>query len=64
MVEKRSGTQGKTSSFLDFSNPEVFESIKKRAYELYCKRGQTPGNDMKDWLEAEKQVKRELRISR
>lgn len=51
-------------STLNVSNEKVFEAIRKRAYDLYCKRGYTNGNDMKDWLEAEKQVKREMGLSR
>lgn len=30
------------------------EAVSKIAYELYEKRGCTPGNDLADWLEAEK----------
>lgn len=36
---------------------ELHEKIQKRAYELYEKRGATPGNDWADWFEAEKSVK-------
>lgn len=41
---------------------ELFSKIQQRAYQIYEKRGFTHGNDMKDWLEAERQVKRELSI--
>jgi hypothetical protein len=34
------------------------EMIKKKAFELYQKRGATPGREMDDWLEAEKIVRR------
>ena len=34
--------------------------IQKRAYELYAKHGCSHGNDMADWLEAERQIKREI----
>ncbi len=54
-------TQGHT---LNISDAKVYEAIRARAYELYCKRGYANGNDMKDWLEAEKQVKREMGITR
>ncbi len=37
------------------SNQEKFnEAVRKIAFELYEKRGCTPGNDLSDWLEAEK----------
>ncbi|MFH1228555.1 MAG: DUF2934 domain-containing protein [Planctomycetota bacterium] len=37
------------------------EQIKRRAYELYQKKGQTHGNDMADWLEAERDIKFKLK---
>jgi len=33
------------------------EKIQKKAYELFEKRGYQHGNDLSDWLEAEKIVK-------
>ena len=46
----------------DLSNPRVFEQVKKRAYELFCKKGHKHGNDISDWLEAERLVKKELEL--
>jgi len=38
-------------------SPDVVRSlIEKRAYSFYEKRGCTPGNDLKDWYEAEKSI--------
>jgi hypothetical protein len=34
------------------------EQIAQRAYELYQARGGTEGQDIEDWLEAERQLKR------
>src|SRR5947208_2314653 len=36
------------------------ERIAKRAYEKWLKRGCTHGNDVQDWVEAEKEVMAEL----
>jgi hypothetical protein len=36
------------------------DKIAKRAYEKWCMRGQPQGTDMKDWLEAEAELKTEL----
>lgn len=39
--------------------PRVFASqdqIRERAFEIYEKRGGKPGNDMQDWLSAERQI--------
>lgn len=35
----------------------VDEKIRNKAYELFEKRGYSHGNDLSDWLEAEKIVK-------
>jgi hypothetical protein len=32
------------------------ENIARRAYELYTQRGCKPGNDVEDWLNAEKEL--------
>lgn len=39
----------------------VTEMIRKRANEIYLKRGARPGNDWADWFEAERQIKSEQR---
>ncbi len=39
----------------------VSDKIRKRAQELFEKRGSAPGDALTDWLEAEKQIKAELR---
>jgi len=44
----------------NLNQSDIFAKIQKRAYDLYAKRGTSHGNDMRDWLEAERQVKREL----
>jgi hypothetical protein len=31
--------------------------IQQRAYELYLSRGQAPGREMEDWLQAEREIK-------
>ena len=38
---------------------QVFASqdqIRERAFDIYQKRGGKPGNDMQDWLRAERQI--------
>jgi len=48
----------------NFQNPlsqeKMMEAIRKAAYELYEKRGCTPGNEWTDWFEAERLVKKGL----
>ncbi len=36
---------------------DLSEMIRKKAYELYEKRGKKPGHSMNDWLEAERIVR-------
>lgn len=36
------------------------EQIRIRAYELYRERGNAPGDDLRDWLEAEREYSEQL----
>lgn len=36
------------------------DKIAMRAYEKWCKRGQSHGCDVKDWVEAEKELQAEM----
>lgn len=49
------------------NNPEVSmpqdqltDMIRKKAYELYEKRGKKSGHDMDNWLEAERLIKQKV----
>ena len=37
-------------------NPAREEKIKRRAYEIYLERGEEPGRDLEDWLQAEREL--------
>ena len=50
----------KSGSALMFGE-SVSDKIRKRAQEIFKKRGNAPGDALSDWLEAEKQIKSELR---
>jgi hypothetical protein len=39
------------------STPNLTDQIRKKAQELWEKNGRKPGQDLKNWLEAEKLVK-------
>lgn len=60
MFDNKNKNEKKNKSSLNISNDKLFELVKKRAYDMYCKRGFSHGNDRKDWFEAERQVKKEL----
>jgi len=34
------------------------EEIRRRAYEIYLERGQQPGRELDDWLQAERELER------
>ena len=42
------------------SREEFMQLVQKKAHEIYEKRGSVPGNDLEDWLTAERLVKEEL----
>jgi hypothetical protein len=35
----------------------TFEEIRQRAYEIYLSRGDEPGDDVQDWLQAELELR-------
>ena len=40
----------------------IEEEIALRAYEIYLERGKTDGNDVDDWLQAEREIKHHLSL--
>jgi hypothetical protein len=42
------------------SDQELYERVARKAYELYQQRGEAPGDDLADWLLAERLVQEEL----
>jgi len=47
------------SSTVSIPQDQLSDMIRKKAYELYEKRGKKPGRDMDNWLEAETMIKQE-----
>jgi len=41
-------------------DPTIEHEIRLRSYELYLKRGRADGHDLDDWLQAEREILREL----
>jgi hypothetical protein len=48
-AQNQSETNGVTASTREF--------IQRRAYEIYMRRGQVPGHELEDWLQAEREAK-------
>lgn len=44
------------------SKEEFMQLVQKKSYEIYEKRGCQPGNDLEDWLNAERLVKEDLGV--
>ena len=55
-------TTNKTSSNqgVSISQDQLTDMIRKKAYELYEKRGKKSGCDMDNWLEAERMIKQKI----
>lgn len=56
----KGNTSIRKSSSVDINSPEIRQRVEKKAYELYEQHGYINGNDLKDWVEAEQIVVREL----
>ena len=39
------------------------EEIRRRAYEIYRERGEQPGRELDDWLQAERELKRRILLN-
>lgn len=33
------------------------EAVRQRAYEIYCSRNGSPGSELEDWLQAERELR-------
>jgi len=53
--------KNKKSGSVSLFGESISDKIRKRAQELFEKRGSASGDALSDWLEAEKQIKTELR---
>ena len=43
---------------VNLKQPTITENdLRLRAYEIYCKRGPNPGDEIGDWLQAERELK-------
>ena len=62
--KKNDGTQPQTAfTQAETAKPSVGnaagdEEIKRRAYEIYLQRGEQPGRELDDWLQAERELNR------
>ncbi len=56
MEPQATSTQEETGE-VSLGNSALDEEIRCRAYEIYLERGEQPGRDLDDWLQAERELK-------
>jgi hypothetical protein len=61
IVKSKPANNKPASSITAPHNPQaIHEAICLKAYELYLERKGAPGNDIEDWLKAEKSIQKDL----
>ncbi len=56
MAKTREGSSPSTQKPRTAKIQPTQEEIAVRAYQIYLKRGGTPGNELEDWIQAERQL--------
>ena len=59
-MAKWSNNKTFSNSSMSIPQDQLTNMIRKKAYELYEKRGKKSGQDMNNWLEAERIVKQKI----
>ena len=59
-MAKKSTNNASSGSGISIPQDQLSDMIRKKAYELYAKRGKKPGHDMDNWLEAERMIKQKI----
>jgi len=47
---------GAATAKIQVGNSAPEEEIRRRAYEIYLERGEQPGRELEDWLQAEREL--------
>ena len=55
---RATATQAAETGETSVKNAGRDEEIRRRAYEIYLERGEQPGRDLDDWLQAGRELKR------
>ena len=56
-IKRDENIEDETTS-AEIGNSASQEEIRRRAYEIYLERGEQPGCDLDDWLQAERELER------
>ena len=58
-IQESQGTSTQTETRqVQVDSATHVEEIRRRAYEIYLERGEQPGRDLDDWLQAERELER------
>lgn len=60
--KRKAAATASKSETTTMSCEDFISKVQQKAYEIYVNRGHAHGNDLEDWLRAEKAIKKELRI--
>ena len=55
---RAASTQAAEPGAAPVGNAAGDEEIRRRAYEIYLERGEQPGRELEDWLQAERELER------
>ena len=58
ITERQATSTEAETGEISVGNSSRDEEIRRRAYEIYLERGEQPGRDLDDWLQAERELKR------
>jgi hypothetical protein len=62
-ARRRKTSSQTTSQKITLKHPvDLTDKVRRRAYEIYIQRGYHHGNDLGDWLQAEKEVKKQYSL--
>ncbi|MBW1810117.1 MAG: DUF2934 domain-containing protein [Deltaproteobacteria bacterium] len=61
-TEKKTSRNLKPKKEKQFDLQSFQAEVNKRAYDIFLQRGYVHGNDLSDWLKAEKEIKQEQEI--
>ena len=55
-IEAQAASERFETEEVSHANSDRGDKIRRRAYEIYLERGENPGCELDDWLQAEREV--------
>jgi hypothetical protein len=60
VLDSRTGPIQSRAENISANHQPGLEEIRLRAYEIHLERGGLPGNELDDWLQAERELQRDM----